>query len=333
MAIDPSSEDERFYGARFAQACALPESRLIWETLREGRLVLAATHVVCPRLTRAPFAPTPVEDGFSLICLRRPLSSYARTSAGRDLFKGPCPAGAVTVLDMTTSVETEVSGVIDAIQLYVTREMLDTFAEEHGHSRFEQLLAQRAENDPLMEHLSNLLLACAPHAASTDGLVAEQISLSLLAHFAQRYAGVRKRETPAGGLAPWQERRARELIDARLTTGISITDLAAACRLSRSHFARAFRQTFGEGPHRFLTLQRLARARHLIRTSALPLAEIAVLCGFSDQSHFTRTFTRVLGMPPRLWQRNERTLTTLPKVSAGDMKSEHICARLDLAAA
>ncbi len=303
MNAENTFADARFYGDRFAQKCALPLSRLIWESERDGRLVLAATHVTCPHIHRDPFKPTPHEDGFSIICLRRPLALYTRTLAGRRAFEGPCPAGAVTVLDLTQSAQTTVQGPIDAMQLYVTRTMLDGFADAQGHSRFEQVVVERESSDPVMSHLTNLLIACAPYAASTDRLVTDQISLGLLAHFAHRYAGIRKRDAATGGLAPWQERRARELIEERLAEGISIADLASACRLSRSHFTRAFRQTLGEGPHHFLTGRRLARAKSLIRGTDLPLAEIAGLCGFSDQSHFTRTFTRLVGLSPRLWQR------------------------------
>jgi AraC family transcriptional regulator len=109
-----------------------------------------------------------------------------------------------------------------------------------------------------------------------------------------------------GGLAPWQQRRARELIDARLDGGLPLAELAWACRLSVRHFARAFRQSTGQSPHRWLTARRLERARRLLEGSSRSLSEIAGACGFASQSHFTRVFTRRVGRSPGAWRRDRR---------------------------
>lgn len=106
-----------------------------------------------------------------------------------------------------------------------------------------------------------------------------------------------------GGLAKWQERRAKEFIAARLDSKLSISEIAEACGLSVSHFTRAFHQTTGLSPHRWLTERRIERAQALIRDVELPLSEIAVTCGFADQSHFTRVFTGVVGKSPGAWRR------------------------------
>jgi AraC-like DNA-binding protein len=109
-----------------------------------------------------------------------------------------------------------------------------------------------------------------------------------------------------GGLAPWQVRRAKEMLMAHLDGEITLEELAGECQLSRSHFARAFRKTTGLPPHRWLVEQRLERAKDLLLKSDLPLAEIADTCGFSDQSHFTRAFGAALGVAPGEWRRSRR---------------------------
>lgn len=107
----------------------------------------------------------------------------------------------------------------------------------------------------------------------------------------------------AGGLAKWQERRAKELMTAQMDRKLSIAEVAEACRLSASHFTRAFQQSTGLSPHQWLTQRRIERAQAMIRDVDVPLSEIAVSCGFADQSHFTRVFTGVVGQSPGAWRR------------------------------
>jgi AraC family transcriptional regulator len=98
--------------------------------------------------------------------------------------------------------------------------------------------------------------------------------------------------------AAWQERRARELIDARLAENLSLAEVAAACGLSVAQFARAFKRSLGVPPHQFLIERRVERARELLLHTGLPLADVAVRCGFADQSHFTKVFHRKVGTSP-----------------------------------
>lgn len=94
--------------------------------------------------------------------------------------------------------------------------------------------------------------------------------------------------------------RARELLDARVGTGVASAELEAATGLSRYALARQFRACLGTSPYRYLVLRRLDRARALIRAGA-PLAEAAAASGFADQSHLTRQFRRAYGLSPGRW--------------------------------
>jgi FixJ family two-component response regulator len=108
-----------------------------------------------------------------------------------------------------------------------------------------------------------------------------------------------------GGLAPWQERRAKEVVANGLSTELPISQVATECGMSRGHFARAFKQSTGATPHQWLTRQRIEKAKGLM-LEGVSLAEVALLCGFADQSHFSRVFARSEGRPPGAWQRGER---------------------------
>jgi AraC family transcriptional regulator len=84
---------------------------------------------------------------------------------------------------------------------------------------------------------------------------------------------------------------------------VPLSDVAHECRLSVSHFSRAFRHTVGAAPHEWLLNQRIAVAKEKLRNGQLPLVEVASLCGFADQSHFTRVFTHKVGISPGAWRR------------------------------
>jgi AraC-like DNA-binding protein len=113
--------------------------------------------------------------------------------------------------------------------------------------------------------------------------------------------------TPIGGLAAWQCSRIKAHVAAHLDTRLSTQDLASLVRLSPSHFARAFKASFGCPPHAYIIGRRVARAQDLLLTTATPLCEIALICGMADQAHLSRLFRRVAGKPPSAWRRQYAT--------------------------
>lgn len=111
------------------------------------------------------------------------------------------------------------------------------------------------------------------------------------------------REMVRGGLAGWQKRRLIAYIDAHLTGTIRVEELAELLNLSESHFGRTFRCTFGTSAHDYLTRRRIEVSQSLMLTTREPLCAIALRCGLSDQSHFTRVFRRIVGETPYAWRR------------------------------
>jgi AraC-like DNA-binding protein len=98
-------------------------------------------------------------------------------------------------------------------------------------------------------------------------------------------------------------RRATELLDAHLDGNIALQEVAEACDLSLGHFARAFKKTFRRPPHTWLIERRVEKAKDLMMTSRLSLADIAARSGFADQSAFNRSFKRIQGISPGMWRR------------------------------
>lgn len=114
-------------------------------------------------------------------------------------------------------------------------------------------------------------------------------------------------EPRSGGLVAWQTRRLEALVEENLASTITIESMAACVRLSPGYFARAFKATLGETPHNFVLRKRVERARRLMLESSRSLAEIALDCGLSDQSHLTRVFRRYCGISPNAWRRMARS--------------------------
>lgn len=119
----------------------------------------------------------------------------------------------------------------------------------------------------------------------------------------QRQEAVTKFDGGAGKLAGWQVLRLRAYVEAHLGDPIQVKDLSEVARRSTAHFCRAFKRTFGQTPHAYVTDCRLQRAKHLMLESVEPLSVIALLCGFTDQAHLSKLFRQHTGETPGAWRR------------------------------
>jgi AraC family transcriptional regulator len=118
----------------------------------------------------------------------------------------------------------------------------------------------------------------------------------------RKTSGPGPRQIPRGGFAAWQSRRLAAHVDANLSGKITVTELAASLDISVGHFCRAFKRTFGMPARIWIRLRRIELAQGLMLTTGAPLSEIALSCGMSDQSHFTRSFRRIVGEVPSSWR-------------------------------
>ena len=136
-------------------------------------------------------------------------------------------------------------------------------------------------------------------------LYAESLSLALTA----RLHGIALESRAAHSynarpmLAPSQARIVSEFVDASLAQDLSIGDLANLTRMSASHFARHFRNTFEMPVHRYVLKRRIERAIRLLSLGNESIAQVALECGFANQSHFTEAFKRIIGTTPHRYRR------------------------------
>ncbi|MDI4664104.1 helix-turn-helix transcriptional regulator [Xanthobacter autotrophicus] len=174
--------------------------------------------------------------------------------------------------------------------------------DEMGLPPADGISAPPGRKDPVLAHLARALLPALAQPASSSPLFVSQVVSALQTHIVQRYHGAAA-HVGRGGLSATQLRRAQELLMAGVDGAVLISDIAAACNVSRSHFIRAFRQATGATPYQWLLARRVEQARALLTRSRLSLAEVAIQCGFSDQSHMTRTVARLTGSTPGAWRR------------------------------
>jgi AraC family transcriptional regulator len=110
-----------------------------------------------------------------------------------------------------------------------------------------------------------------------------------------------------GGLSALTRRRLRDYIDTHLGEPLTLGALAEVACLSEYHLARMFRASFGLPPHAWIAAQRLERARGLLRTSTLALAQIAAECGYANASHFSHRFRDAFGAAPNAYRQAFKT--------------------------
>jgi AraC-like DNA-binding protein len=119
------------------------------------------------------------------------------------------------------------------------------------------------------------------------------------------------------GLSRESRELIEEYIDTHLDTALELNRLAALVGLSPSHFTRCFYKSFGSTPHRYVIHCRVLRAQELMSATQLPLTEIGLTVGFADQSHFSRRFMQVVGVPPGAFRASNARVGHRPTADAG----------------
>jgi len=227
---------------------------------------------------------------------------------GRQVPLAPLTKGAVLVGRLESKPIAGFDSAFDVLRFYVGRAALDEMADGAGLPRPQGLrAAQQGACDPILYHLAAAVAPLTERSDAQDQLLVDHVAVAFQAHLLGAYGGAPQDLRPnRSNLAPWQERRAKAFIDANLARNVSLSEIAETCRLSASHFSRAFRNTTGRPPHRWMLERRIAIAKQLLAAGALPLGQIATDCGFADACHFSRVFARLMGEPPAAWRRTNR---------------------------
>lgn len=290
------------YAGNAAAYFHLPEARILRSTsLHNADITI--TRLTATKNTVNLTDPIPPANAFVLSLQLQPLPRHELWLDGKREPVTPYGRGAISVVDLAARPTAFLPTAFDCIQFYLPQATLEQLAAAEDRAPIRELAVPHGAHDPFVESIGKLLLPALSEAQAprlfVDGLI-----VALHHHLAARYMGARVREPQSPGrLAAWQVERVKAMIDAHLDESLSMPQLAAACELSPSYFCRAFRLTTGIAPYQWLLRRRMEKAQEMLAKTDTPIAEIAFRCGFSDQSHFTRTFSRMTGVPPGAWRR------------------------------
>jgi AraC family transcriptional regulator len=151
--------------------------------------------------------------------------------------------------------------------------------------------------DPLLEQLAIELVGAAK-AGVADKLYADQLSTLFALRVLRAHVARLSRVPPPADQSP-RLTRVKDFIESALGEDLSLARLAEEAGVGTHAFAKAFQRATGVAPHRYVLERRLEKAKALLRARDLPLAEVALHCGFASQSHLTSTFRRFVGETPK----------------------------------
>jgi AraC family transcriptional regulator len=266
---------------------------------------IAVTEIRCDSPLPEMSGPIQQEDAFVVGLKLRDFPAHKYWEDGRLTPVSDLRAGESCLHDLKRNPTVLLDKPYHSLAFYLPRAALDAITDEANAPRIRDLSYEPGAgvNDVTIFGLGSLLLPALSHPDRANPLFLDYVLLAFGVHIAQTYGGMRPVSLPVrGGLAPWQERRAKEMIAANLG-GVPLKELARECRVSSAHFSRAFRCSVGMAPHNWLIEQRVVLSKEKLRDDRLSLADVAAECGFCDQSHFTRLFTRIVGVTPGAWRR------------------------------
>jgi AraC family transcriptional regulator len=296
------TSEQGAYGANFGTRLHVSSAPMLAVSIA-NQLQVAVTELRSDGMPELPL-PIPFEEAFSIHLHLRETGNGSLWVRKQLVAEGKLCSGSACISDLEKPPVLYLPERFHFLQFYIPRKALNGFCYDNRLEPIANLWWGRKDPDETLHSLGLALLPGLRNPHTSSQLFVDQIGLAILAHAAHRYGRVRAKETSIrGGLAPWQIRRATEFLEANLQGNTSLHSVAAECELSVSHFARAFRKTFGRPPYRWLIERRVDMAKTYLLHSNLPLADIALRCGFADQSALNKSFRRLLKQSPGEWRR------------------------------
>jgi AraC family transcriptional regulator len=247
-------------------------------------------------------------DGFSHNCISIQLAGRARHTrqVGARQGSGTSVAGKVFATSAMTPIAWSWNSPAEMINVWITPERLshDLVGDGDPDRGQVELVDRFCIDDPLLAQLGVALRAQGGEPRPFCRLMLAGLVATLVAHIGQHHSnrGAATLAARSGGLPPTHLKLVLDHIDAHIGEEIGLDELAALTGKSACHFLRCFKQSTGISPHRYVTQRRIDHACELLR-GGLSLVEIALACGFADQSHFGRVFRRERDLTPMAYRR------------------------------
>ncbi|MFZ5558484.1 MAG: helix-turn-helix domain-containing protein [Pseudomonadota bacterium] len=273
--------------------------------IRQHRLAGSVGEMLEVAQPPGDFSDPPTSD----FCVIRAVSNGIHQSAdlGGGRFEGRSRSGDLFVVAPATATDILVHNdhvirvfafAADALRAHIEQLRPGTSPFDFGR------LHAGAFRNPLVLGLLDRLWDASDSGDPTGRLFAEGAALAIVAELARQSQDWA--EPRAGGLTPWQIKRADAVIRDRIADDLPLVELAAEVRLSPYHFARAFKVSTGLPPHRYQMTLRVERAKELLTGTRQSVTEIAHACGFASSQHMATVFRRAVGATPTEYRRQRR---------------------------
>ena len=245
------------------------------------------------------------EDAFLVSLTLRDYPNRIYWEDGRLMSESDVRSGQTCIHDLKRDPVALLDKPIHHLFFYLPRGALDAIADDAEAQRIDDLEHKPVGmDDDTIAGLGRVLLPALSNPDRANQLFVDHVLLALGIHVAKTYGGMRPLSPPVrGGLAAWQVRRAKEILSGNLDGRVPLKEVARECGLSVSYFSCAFRRSTGTAPHKWILMLRVEAAKQKLRESRLSLRDVALACGFADQSHLTQVFTRIVGLSPGAWRR------------------------------
>lgn len=293
------------YGARLAKAFHLEQAPTLVCDSSHG-FSLAATEIGVDGARTGLTEPIVSDDAYMVgLQLRSQVCHEVWLRSGL-MHSSPIQGGSSCLYDLSEGPVLHFDKSMHAIFFYVPRSSFTELDECFRYAPARGLSIRQGQviNDAFIRNIGQSLVPYFGHAGHANELVVDYLLLALRGYLALTYGGVSSASKARRcGLAPWQLRIAKELMREHLADGISLKQVSAACRMSPSAFVRAFKKSLGSTPHQWLLSRRIEHAEDLLSDGNRSLVDVALTVGFADQSHFTRVFTRRVGVSPGAYRR------------------------------
>jgi AraC family transcriptional regulator len=243
-------------------------------------------------------------DWHLMVLLRSAANRGVRTEAHGESFPIANRRGAITVLPAGFAHGVRLTTACEVTVFAFAPEILASVSDETGRSSRAGLEYIAATRDGCLRDLLDLLARELEAGGPSGRMYADGLAFTLLAR-ALALSGSRMQPLSVSvpALYPRAQQQLFEYIDENLHRNLALEELAFQGGYSRGHFLKIFRTATGTSPHQYLVQRRVERAKALLSGGKLPLAEIAVTCGFSSQSHFSAEFRRRVGTSPVRYRR------------------------------
>ena len=163
-----------------------------------------------------------------------------------------------------------------------------------------ELTGRRGITDPSLRHIALALRAGVQSGDALDRMYGETLSTALAVHLLREYGtAVLEPKRPYGGLPRKKLARAVEYIQDQLHADLTVSGIAQVADMSADHFTKLFKESTGQSPYQYVVEARVRKAKELLTTGKFTISEAAHRVGFVDQSHLTRHFKRIFGLPPK----------------------------------